>query len=203
MGHSWASTAALSPSLVSEEAAREQLNLRSFARLTTSANLPLSAPVTAMSTGDGSVLPTVPVLQVLPGVIQVGVIIFLKYDFFIFIFCLFQPGSNELLAIMMMDMQQKIADIQAKQSGVHSSAFQPLYAAQAALPPQPMSVAQSDEEEECEEEFEEEFPLAIWSGCKQEFKTDSAVVFDTAKDFWAVVTGTDEKGRSELSFKKM
>ena len=89
MGHSWASTAASSLSLVSEEAAREQLNLRSFARLTTPANLPLSAPVTATSTGDGSVLPTVPVLQMLPGVIQVGVIIFLKYDFFIFIFCLF------------------------------------------------------------------------------------------------------------------
>ena len=66
-----------------------------------------------------------------------------------------------------------------------------------------MSVAQLDEEEECEEEFEEEFPLAIWSGCKQEFKIDSAVVSDTAKDFWAVVTGTDEKGCSELSFKKM
>ena len=86
MGHSWASTAAPSPSLVSEEAAREQLNLRSFARLTTPANLPLSAPITATSTGDGSVLPTVPVLQVLPGVIQVGVIIFLKYDFFYFYF---------------------------------------------------------------------------------------------------------------------
>ena len=66
-----------------------------------------------------------------------------------------------------------------------------------------MFVAQPDEEEECEEEFEEEFPLAIWSGCKQEFKTDSTVVSDTAKDFWAVVTGTDEKDRSELSFKKM
>ena len=62
------------------------VNLRSFARLTTPANLPLSAPVTATSTGDGSVLPTVPVLQVLPGVIQVGVIIFLKYDFFYFYF---------------------------------------------------------------------------------------------------------------------
>ena len=62
-----------------------------------------------------------------------------------------------------------------------------------------MSVVQPDEEEECEEEF----PLAIWSECKQEFKTDSAVVSDMAKDFWAVVTGTDEKGRFELSFKKM
>ena len=89
MGHSWASTAAPSPSLVSEEAAREQLNLRSFARLTTPANLPSSALATATFTGDGSVLPTVLVPQVLPGVIQVGVIICLKYDFFIFIFCLF------------------------------------------------------------------------------------------------------------------
>ena len=66
-----------------------------------------------------------------------------------------------------------------------------------------MSVVQPDEEEECEEKFEEESPLAIWSECKQEFKTDSAVVSDMAKDFWAVVTGTDEKGRFELSFKKM
>lgn len=79
--------------------------------------------------------------------------------------------------------------------------FQPLYAAASALPV-PFPVLDQNKDDGSDDEFEEESPVAMWSGLHQEFKTDEAQISDTAKEFWAMVTSTDEKGRSGLGFKK-
>ena len=97
-----------------------------------------------------------------------------------------------------MDVQSKLADLKSKQTqAAQSQGAQPVQGTQP-VQPSPASVEQSEEEE-----AEEESPLAVWSGLRHEFKSEAAVVSDTAKTFWSAVTATDEKGRKELGFRKL